>query len=146
MLCRRHLNMGLNRDGALKYPRGDKALDELLGDGWSRASGVRTRQVGNGMVVFMASDEWPAASIRSQYEECLKSLAEEAVGREKERGWFESNEDVEFACYEQPDGSRVFYLLNIRWWDHKPSQAVYRLGKRKETITVPFGEIIEFRG
>ena len=146
LICRRHLNMGLERNGALKYPRGDKALDELLGEGWRRDSGVKTRQVGGGMVVFVASDEWPAASIRSKYEECLKSLAEEAVGREKERGWFVSNDDVEFACYEQSDGSRVFYLLNIRWWDRKSSQAVFRLGKCRETVSVPFGEIIEFRG
>ncbi len=144
LLSRRHLNMGLKRNGALTYPNGDKVLDTLLGDGWKRASGVRTRQVGGGTVVFIASDEWPAASIRKQYEECLKVFAEYAVEGEKERGWIESNEDVEFACYEQADGSRVFYLLNIRWWDRKSSKAVFRFGNNRKTITVPFGEIIVF--
>ena len=145
LLCRRHLNTGLERNGALKYPKGDKALEELLGEGWQRASGVRTRQVGDGTVIFVASDEWPAASIRSQYEECLKRLAGNAVEREKKRGWFESNEDVEFACYEQADGSRTFYLLNICWWDRKPSEAIFRIGEHKKTISVPFGEIIVFK-
>ncbi|MBQ7650922.1 MAG: hypothetical protein IJS15_08180, partial [Victivallales bacterium] len=144
LLCRRHLNMGLKRDGALEYPMNDTDLDELLGDGWRRSTGVRTAQVGKGIIHFVASDEWPA-SIRSLYEACLKNMTEYAVEREKERGWFEANEDVEFACYEQPDGSRVFYLLNIRWWDRKPSKAVFRLGERKETVAVPFGEIIVFR-
>ena len=93
----------------------------------------------------MATDEWPAASIRDEYEFYLKKLAEEAVEREKEHGWIEANEDVEFACYEQADGSRVFYLLNIRWWDRKPSTVVYCNGKRRKSIAVPFGEIVEFR-
>ena len=159
LLCRRHLNMELKRSRKVKYPVGDKALDELLGEGW-RTSMVPhaksvgkapsllphgTRHVGEGTIRFIESDEWPAASVRDEYEACLKKLAEDAVEREKERGWFEANEDVEFACYEQPDGSRVFYLLNIRWWDRKPSTVVYCSGKHRKNIIVPFGEIVEFR-
>ena len=160
LLCRRHLNMELTRSETVRYPFGEKALDELLGKGW-RASSVpcskragedpsppldRTIHVGTGTVDFVESDEWPAASIRSLYESYLKMMAEYAVEREKEHGWFEANEDVEFACYEQPDGSRVFYLLNIRWWDRKPSSVVYCHGKRRKTVSVPFGQIIEYKG
>ena len=105
----------------------------------------RTIHVGAGTVHFVESDEWPAGAIRNQYESCLKTLAEQAVAHEKERGWFEANKDVEFASYEQANGSRVFYLLNIRWWDRKPSSVVYCHGKRRKTVSVPFGTIIEFR-
>ncbi len=160
LLCRRHLNMELTRSETVRYPFGEKALDELLGKDWKATSSVprlkragekpsspldRTIHVGAGTVHFVESDEWPAGAIRNQYESYLKTLAEQAVAREKERGWFEANEDVEFACYEQPDGSRVFYLLNIRWWDRKPSSVVYCHGKHRKTVSVPFGEIIEYK-
>ena len=128
----------------VRLPAGDKALNTMLGDGWRHATGVRTAQIGKGLVCFVASDDWPGASIQDQYEECLKGLAEHAVRREMERGWFKSNQDVEFACYEQTDGSRVFYLLNVRWWDRKCSKAVFCLGKLRRSVTVPFGEIVEF--
>ena len=160
LLCRRHLNMELTRDDTLRYPKDDAVLDKLLGKDWKTCSVPRSKrarekpylpldktiQVGTGTVHYVESNEWPAASIRSLYESYLKKLAEDAVEREKERGWFEANEDVEFACYEQPDGSRVFYLLNIRWWDRKPSSVVYCHGKQRKTISVPFGEIVEYKG
>ena len=80
-----------------------------------------------------------------KYEKALKELAEFAVAQEKKRGWFEANEDVEFACYEQPDGTRRFYLLNIRWWDRRESNVVFCHGEHRETIPVPFGNIVEFQ-
>jgi hypothetical protein len=67
------------------------------------------------------------------------------VAQEETRGWIEANDDVEFACYEQADGSRVFYLLNIRWWDRKGASVTYRCGERAERVSVPFGEIVEFK-
>jgi hypothetical protein len=144
LLCRRHLNMELTRGGQIRLPVGEAALDTLLGAGWKTATGLRVRRIGAGTVHFMASDEWPAASIRHAYEACLKGLAEQMAEQEAARGWIEANEDVEFACYEQADGSRVFELLNIRWWDRKTSTVVYHHGKRRKTIAVPFGEILEF--
>ncbi|MBP5640418.1 MAG: hypothetical protein J6X55_13120 [Victivallales bacterium] len=145
LLCRRHLNMALTRDGTLRYPVGDKALDVLLGAGWKTATGVRMTSVGKGMVFYVASDEWPASNaISDEYAICLKKLAEHIVAEEFERGWIKSNEDVEFACYEQGDGSRVFYLLNIRWWDRKTSTVTFQRGGRREKIRVPFGKIVVF--
>ncbi|MBR4125423.1 MAG: hypothetical protein IKR13_04395, partial [Victivallales bacterium] len=96
LLCRRHLNMSLKRCGKVRYPHSDKALDALHGEGWRKATGTLTRRIGEGEVVFVASDEWPA-TLGDQYEALLKQLAEQTVAHEKERAWFEANADVEFA-------------------------------------------------
>lgn len=36
--------------------------------------------------------------------------------------------------------SRIFYLLNIRSWDRKPSSVVYCSGKRRNNVSVSFGQ------
>ena len=138
-------NMALTRDGSLKYPVADKPLKKLLGDGWFDAAETRVRNVGKGIVTYVASDEWPASdSISGEYFGRIAELAFSAISKELEKGWIHANEDVEFACYEQPDGSRIFYLLNIRWWDRMPSTVFFKRGTKRQMIHVPFGRIVVF--
>ncbi|MCQ2403707.1 MAG: hypothetical protein MJ202_08290 [Lentisphaeria bacterium] len=143
LLTRRHLNRSLKRNAPVDYPD-DSALDTLLGAGWRTAGGVRVRQIGKGLVRFFATECWPAEeAIREEYLAAMRQQAEAATQKECQRGWILSNEDVEFAAYDLPDGSRRFYLLNIRWWDRKAVQVTYRHGEESTEITVHFGEILE---
>ena len=142
LLSRRHLSQALRRVEAPSY-HGGVLWDELLGAGWQTAGGVLKRDVGKGRVHFVASDCWPSEpEIRGQYLGLMREIAEKAVLRQRVRGWIHSNDDVEFAAYDQPDGSRTFYLLNIRWWDRRASEVTVSHGDSVSRITVPYGEIV----
>ncbi len=143
LLGRRHLSTALGRRDPLTLPPAEEALDTLLGEGWRTATGLRERQVGQGRVLFFASPEWPAhPELLPEYRKALQDVAEQCARAQENRGWIRSNEDVEFTAYDQPDGRRRFYLLNIRWWDRQPSFVTLACQGREETVEVPFGKIL----
>lgn len=146
LLTRRHLSKSLKHDAPPLYET-TPALERLLGEDWMDADGVVTRNVGKGKVVFFASDKYPAESpIRNDYEDTLRRLATDATQKEAcDKGWILANDDVEFAAYDLQDGSRVFYLLNIRWWDGKTSTVTLQHGNTSKNISVEFGGIVVSR-
>ncbi len=143
LLCRRHLNTALKHTAAPVYPADEPALTELLGDDWRQDGAMRLRKIGQGVVRYFPCDLWPAEEpLRQEYLVALKDQAREVTSVEEAKGWIRANEDVEFAAYELPDGTRQFYLLNIRWWDRKDATVTLVKGGKNTEIVVPFGEII----
>jgi hypothetical protein len=141
LLSRRHLSAGLVHNAAPEY-MGDSALDELLGSSWQSASGVIRRQIGNGKVIFFASDSFPAEeSIQAEYRAAMEETAREICDLENETCYVKANEDVNFCVRELPDGSRQVLLLNIRWWDRKSASVTIFRNGIPETVEVPEGVI-----
>lgn len=140
LLTRRHLSKSLIHNGSGVY-EDDPALTELLGD-WQHAVGSFTRQIGKGEVIFFAGDCYPAA-IEKEYAAAMKDLAEKAVAPENDKLWARGNDDINFAVYEQPDGSRKLYALNINWWDHTAGTLEISEGGNVRGQLVPGGELIE---
>lgn len=143
LLGKRHLNTALGRLEPLTLPPQEEALETLLGKEWRTATGLRERQEGQGRVLYFPSPEWPAhPEVLPAYGQALQRLARECALAEERQGWIRANEDVEFAAYEQEDGHRCFYLLNIRWWDRRSARATLVQGSTERTVEVPFGEIL----
>ena len=140
LLTKRHLSSSLIHNGPGIYAD-DPALKELLGD-WQHVSGCHTRRVGQGQVVFFAGDCYPAA-IADDYTAAMKAAVERAVAPEKSKVWAQGSEDVNFAVYEQPDGTRKLYALNINWWDKSDGKLEIHDGGKVRTQVVPGGELIE---
>ena len=143
LLTRRHLNTCLERDGKVEYLSNDKSLELLLGENWQNTDDLIIRNIGKGQVYFVAQDVYPAdTTILESYANTIKMLANKVSEKQKLKGWIEGNEDVAWSVYEQADGTRIFYLLNIRWWDRKTSEVTLHYGNKKTNYSVPFGNIV----
>lgn len=143
LLSRRHLSTSLLHNGAPEYHT-DSALEELLGQDWTACEGLRKRQVGKGQVIFFADDCFPANdSICADYELQMRKIAEDVVNMESTSLWAKGNEDVNFAIYEQENGTRTAYFLNIRWWDRQDSQVTLLKNRHAETWSIPEGNIVK---
>lgn len=149
LLAKPHLSMAVGRTETRCYPVHDQALAELLGTDWHDERNIRRRKVGAGEVILFGADHYPAElPIRASYEKHLAELADVVLFPEREKGWVESGEDVEFTVYDRPDGVRVIYLLNIRWWDRNEAEVILHLRGREIPLRIPEGDIhiVEIHG
>jgi hypothetical protein len=142
LLTRRHLSSSLIHNGEAQYAD-DPALKELLGD-WQHASRCVTRQIGKGEVIFFADDNFPAADgLREKYIAAMQTAAEKATAAEAAHLWAKGSEDVNFAVYEQPNGERTIYALNINWWEHKTGNLEIICGNQSRTQEIPAVELMQ---
>lgn len=141
LLSKRHLSASLIHNGEGVYAS-DAALDELLGSQWLNASGVITRTVGKGEVIFFADDCYPAA-VAEAYTARMKAVTEKAIAPEFDKLWAKGNDDVNFAVYETADGARTIYALNINWWEHQASTIEITENGSARTVELAASELVE---
>ena len=99
---------------------------------------------GKGEIILFNTKEYPAhESIRGLYERALQRILSEES--ERESIWAEGRDNVEFAVYEQKDGSRHIYFLATDWFrDPSPLRSAFlRLGEERYEVSMPFGVLIK---
>jgi len=99
---------------------------------------------GKGEFILFHTKEYPAhEAIKELYGAELERLFAEADA--KEAVWAEVSDDVEFAVYEQKDGSRHIYLLAVDWYraPDLDRHAVLRLKDARYDVAVPFGVMLK---
>jgi len=99
---------------------------------------------GKGEVVLFNTKAYPAeAAIRSFYEREMTRLIKEENA--KESVWAEGADNVEFAVYNQKDGSRHVYFLATDWFRAPETErkASLVVGENKYDVTMPFGVMIK---
>ncbi len=139
LLARPHVSTNIRRFEPSRVPD-SPALRELLGPSIKADRRVE-RTVGEGKVIFYGQDAYPAqGAIRKSYEQDLKRLAADVVQSEKDRGWIEGNNDVDFTIYNHNE-MRIAYLLNIAWWRPKVAMTNLLLNSKSFPVKVPFGSI-----
>ena len=118
--------------------------DEVLAYTDSGRPLVCVYRIGLGEIVVFHAKEYPAhPAIRVLYEDQIKRLCDETVCREKI--WAKANDDVEFAVYDQLDGSRHIYFLAVDWY-RQPDfnrSATLRLCNERYDIPIPFGVMLK---
>lgn len=100
---------------------------------------VRYRR-GSGQVVFVNAREYPGhAAVRPVYERLIAMLSDELNGQEE--AFVRCGDDVQFALYDQPDGSRHIYLLAVDWFRDPEGMRKARLivSGQEIPVEVPFG-------
>ncbi len=79
---------------------------------------VACYHVGNGTVYFVNAKEYPAANgVQPAYRMLLESMSDSI--NEQENSFIECDDTVQFAIYDQEDGSRHIYALAVDWY-HDP--------------------------
>lgn len=105
---------------------------------------VCSYRMGRGEIILFHTKEYPShVAIRALYEQQLQKLLESEC--QSEQIWAEAGEDVEFAVWQQNDGSRHVYLLAVDWYnDPTPTRrAILRVGEHKYDVCVPFGTMLK---
>jgi hypothetical protein len=76
-----------------------------------------SRKIGRGTVIFVNARGYPAESaLAPVYTAILRDLAGIILEDEIERGLIRCGEDVQYAIYQQDDGSRHLYVLAVDTW------------------------------
>ncbi|MGL6173990.1 MAG: hypothetical protein ACRC1P_05220 [Cellulosilyticaceae bacterium] len=96
--------------------------------------------LGKGKVTFVNTKCFPAdPSIRDTYEKVLENLAQEIATGYEGKGYIATSDTVNFTVYDQEDGLRKIYLVNINWWEQEKSiaQAELKWKEARLEIEVP---------
>lgn len=143
LLAKPHLSTTIRRDAACDVSA-SPALDALLGNDWQHTAERMERTVGKGRVIYYGQECYPSARpIRAAYEKDLRRLGQDALSRERARGWMEGTDDVQFAVYDWENRRlRTIYLLMIDWWSGRTeATATLLFGRGHAPLTVRTGRI-----
>ena len=100
--------------------------------------------LGSGTVILFCADAYPAhPAIRPLYESALSGTMQALC--KNESVWASTGDDVEFAVYQQEDGSCHVYFLAVDWYRNPDTlrQAELRIGADRYTVSMPFGTMIK---
>jgi hypothetical protein len=100
--------------------------------------------IGNGTVYVLNTLEYAGnPAIYSAVREFIATISQE--GFSEERVWAKGDENVHFAVFDQPDGSRHIYFLAIDWFDAtEPTHtATLRAGEYEYPVEVSYGTMIK---
>ena len=105
-----------------------------------------TVRCGEGEIILVNAIEYPGEeSVSGLYADTVRRAAREAT--ELEKVWIETEEGdgVEFAAYDDADGTRYFYLIAVDF--HRDTeelrQACLRVGGDRYSIGFPFGRLVK---
>ena len=137
ILSAAHLNAELQPDQPTQFPAGDAILREMLGEGYRLLTRKTEIPFGLGKIIYFPEASYPAeTSLRSQYEETLRSVATAATDRERAKGWIESSPSIGFTVWDEAD-RRTIYLLNTDWKSEDEShKATFVCGDKRFPIDV----------
>ena len=79
---------------------------------------------GTGRVIYFDRDAYPA-DYAEEYSAVIRKFAQKYASP-----YIRDTKNVSFTEYETQDGARVYYLLNIDWWDENPAEYTLTLGKK----------------
>ena len=77
-----------------------------------------------GRVIYFDRDAYPA-DYADEYSAVIRKFAQKYASP-----YIRDTKNVSFTEYETQDGARVYYLLNIDWWDENPAEYTLTLGKK----------------
>lgn len=121
-----------------------KEPDEILSYTDGGAPLLCRYRVGDGEILLYNVREYPAAdAIREAYANTLCTLIRETVAQEAV--WAETDENVEFAVYDQANGEKHVYLLAVDWY-REPTllrRATLRVGAYAYDVSMPFGVMLK---
>lgn len=134
-----HANACLQPDKAPVFPDDDAPLREMLGSGYRNLTGKNVIRYGAGRVIFYAQKEYPSSeSIREDYMEEMKVQSDLAVAGERETGWVDTMEGVDFTVWQDGD-LKTAYVIDADWYSHQPKLFRLLLGDKSFEIEVnPF--------
>ena len=95
---------------------------------------------GYGEVVLFNVNAYPAhPAIKELYEKMLKEAQIQSA--EKESVWVKANENVQFAVYNQDDGSKHVYFLAVDWYTEPTAlrACTLRISDKTYAVELPFG-------
>lgn len=98
----------------------------------------------NGTVILFNTKEYPShKAINELYASMMKALLIDEAARESV--WAEGADNVEFAVYEQADGTRHIYFLATDWFRDPCTLrlSTLRLGDERYDVAMPFGVLIK---
>lgn len=100
--------------------------------------------VGKGEILLFSVKDYPCnEAIKEIYGNELIKCAKAAC--EDEQVWAESDDDTEFAVYNQDDGSKHVYFIAVDWYraPEKIRCARLRMGSEIYQVQMPFGTLIK---
>lgn len=101
-------------------------------------------RLGGGSVLLLNANAYPAhPGVRELYENELRRAMSALAAAQSI--WAECGDDVQFAAYDQPDGTRHLYLLAVDWY-RDPTlmrKCAVRVGGCVYGVQMPFGVMIK---
>ncbi len=101
-------------------------------------------KIGKGEVLLFNTKDYPISeAYRSEYEAAMLKLIGKVTDSEKV--WVYTEDKIEFALYEQADGSRHIYFLAVDWYNPKSHIrcATLRLNNDNYKVTMQFGVMLK---
>lgn len=96
--------------------------------------------VGDGEVILFHVNAYPAhPAIKELYEKILKEMQAQAVANESV--WLKTDDTVQFAIYNQEDGTKHAYILAVDWYREPTYKRVCSLliNDTEYKVEIPFG-------
>ena len=103
---------------------------------------VYEQKIGKGRMLFVNAREYAGnEALLELWTQLIQSRLQYITNQEN--SWIYCGNDVEFTVYDQEDGSRVFYVLAVDWYNDPESirTATLRVGDFKYTLNIKFGEM-----
>ncbi|MBQ8742928.1 MAG: hypothetical protein IJZ03_06125 [Clostridia bacterium] len=100
--------------------------------------------IGDGEVILFNTKDYPISpAIRGAYEKQIVRLVKKA--NDQEKVWASTGDDVQFAVYDQNDGSKHIYFLAVDWYrpEEDLRHATLRIGTDSYDVALPFGVMLK---
>ncbi len=102
------------------------------------------KQFGMGKLILLNANAYPAhPAIKELYTNTLSEIAERLAA--EENAFVECGNDVQFAVYDQRDGSRHIYVTPVDWYNQSAEERkfVLRINGKRNPMSLPFGVMIK---
>lgn len=104
---------------------------------------VVENKIGNGRLILINAKEWAdTASVYNAYKRIIeKEISKQLEG---ERVWAKGDENVQFAVYNNPDGTKNVYFIATDWYsDNRDGTGIITIDGNEFSVDVPFGTLIK---
>jgi hypothetical protein len=104
-------------------------------------------EFGKGKLVFINAQGYPAENgLCGVYTAIMKTLTDNILAGEGDKGIIRCDDTVQYALYQQPDHSRHIFLMAVDTWynrDQEARKATLCLGSHTAPIEVPPGKLVK---
>ncbi len=104
---------------------------------------VVERVIGKGREIIVNSREWAdSPAVYEAYRRVIIEETERCISGESV--WAKGDENVQFAVYNNPDGTKNIYFIATDWYsDNRDGEGLLLIGENEYTIPVVFGTLIK---